>query len=58
MSNSSSEISYLLDKAVAGERLTPEEGLAILQSHDLTAIGAAANRVTERLHPEDRKSVV
>ena len=41
MSNSSSEISYLLDKAVAGERLTPEEGLAILQSHDLTAIGAA-----------------
>ena len=52
MSNSSSEISYLLDKAVAGVRLTPAEGLQILQSSDLTAIGAAANRVTERLHPE------
>ena len=41
----SSPISSLLDKAVAGERLTPEEGLAILKSHDLTAIGAAADAV-------------
>lgn len=52
MQTSSSPISPLLDKAVAGERLTPEEGLAILQSHDLTAIGAAADAVSKRLHPE------
>jgi cyclic dehypoxanthinyl futalosine synthase len=52
MSNSSSEISYLLDKAAGGGRLTPAEGLQLLQSADLTALGAAANRVTERLHPE------
>jgi cyclic dehypoxanthinyl futalosine synthase len=52
MLNSSSEISYLLSKAVSGERLTPAEGLALLQSHDLTAIGAAADAVTRRLHPE------
>ena len=52
MSILSSEISSLLEKAVAGERLTPEEGLALLQSHDLAAIGAAANAVTMRLHPE------
>ena len=52
MSTSSSEISSLLDKAVAGVRLTPEEGLTLLQSHDLAAIGAAANAVTMRLHPE------
>ncbi len=42
----------ILDKAVAGERISPNEGLALLESHDLTAIGAAANEVTKRLHPE------
>ncbi len=42
----------LLDKAVAGERLSREEGLAILESHDLAAIGRAADAVTRRLHPE------
>jgi cyclic dehypoxanthinyl futalosine synthase len=52
MLKSSSEISSLLEKAVAGDRLTPEEGLTILQSHDLAAIGAAADAVTRRMHPE------
>jgi len=52
MQISSSPISSLLDKAVAGERLTPEEGVALLKSHDLTAIGAAADAVATRLHPE------
>lgn len=42
----------LLDKAVAGDRLTPAEGLALLESHDLTALGAAADAVSRRLHPE------
>ena len=32
----------VLDKAVAGERLTSEEGLALLESHELAAIGSAA----------------
>ncbi len=45
-------ITSLLEKAVAGERLNPEEGLALLQSTDLTAIGQAADAVTRRLHPE------
>ena len=52
MLTSSSEISSLLEKAVHGERLSPEEGLALLKSHDLTAIGAAADAVTRRIHPE------
>lgn len=47
----SSDIARLLEKAVAGERLTPADGLRILESHDLVAIGAAANAVTKRLHP-------
>jgi cyclic dehypoxanthinyl futalosine synthase len=42
----------VLEKAVAGERLAPAEGLALLESHDLVAIGAAADAVTRRLHPE------
>lgn len=42
----------MLAKAIAGERLSPDEGLALLESHDLVAIGEAANAVTKRLHPE------
>ena len=45
-------VAKLLDKAVAGERLTPDEGLALLKSHDLAAIGRAADARTRRLHPE------
>jgi len=42
----------LLDKAVAGERLTPEEGLVLLRSSDLSALGKAADAVARRIHPE------
>ena len=48
----SSEITHILEKAVAGERLTPHDGLQLLESHDLTAIGQAADAVTRRMHPE------
>ena len=42
----------LLAKSVAGERLTPAEGLALLEGHDLLALGAGADAVVRRLHPE------
>src|SRR5882762_1616024 len=45
-------IDRILDKAIAGERLSPEEGLVLIQSHDLAALGRAADAVTRRLHPE------
>ncbi|MCA9128488.1 MAG: dehypoxanthine futalosine cyclase [Planctomycetales bacterium] len=45
-------IERILDKACAGERLSVEDGLALLQHHQLPAIGAAADRVTRRMHPE------
>lgn len=45
-------IDQILDKARAGERITPEEGVALLKHHDLTAIGSAANDVTNAKHPE------
>ncbi len=45
-------LASLLEKAVAGERLTPAEGLQLMESRDLTALGAAADAVSRRLHPE------
>src|SRR6476659_9382942 len=46
----------LLDKAVTGERLTPAEGLRLLESHDLAALGRAADAITRRLHPENYRT--
>lgn len=48
----SSDIAPVLEKAVAGERLSPAEGLSLIESHDLVALGRAADAVTRRLHPE------
>ena len=45
-------LTTILDKAVAGERLSPDEGVQLLRSHDLPALGMAADAVTRRLHPE------
>lgn len=41
-----------LDKALSGQRLAPADGLALLESRDLAALGRAADAVTRRLHPE------
>ncbi len=50
------EIRPILDKAIAGERISNSECLQLLQTHDLTAIGAAADAVTRRLHPESYRT--
>jgi cyclic dehypoxanthinyl futalosine synthase len=42
----------VLEKPVAGIRLTPEEGLRLLESFDLAALGEAADAVARRFHPE------
>ena len=47
-----SQVDGILSKAVAGDRLTPEDCLSLFQSHDLAAIGKASDAVTRRLHPE------
>src|SRR6266545_4316884 len=39
-------------KVAAGERLTPAEGVALLRDGDLLELGALADAVRERLHPE------
>ncbi|MFG0335143.1 MAG: radical SAM protein, partial [Maioricimonas sp. JB049] len=45
-------IAPILEKATAGERISADDAVSLLQSHDLTAIGQAADAVTRRLHPE------
>ena len=47
-----SNVAEILRRAVDGDRLTPEDGVALLRSHDLLAIGRAADEVCKRLHPE------
>jgi len=51
-----SDLQPLLDKAVAGERLTQDEGMRLLRSHDLPALGRAADMVARRLHPESYRT--
>lgn len=45
-------IASILDKSTRGERLTADDGLQLLRSRDLPALGQAADEVTHRLHPE------
>src|SRR5262245_54759439 len=47
-----SSLQVVLEKTIASDRLSPEDGLRLLESHDLAAIGAAADAVTRRLHPK------
>ena len=46
------DVQRLLDRAAAGERLTPDEGLLLLERAELNELGRAAQAVTRRLHPE------
>jgi len=47
-----SRIQHILDKSVAGQRLTYDEGCALLDCKDLNALGRAADLVSRRMHPE------
>ena len=55
-------INQILEKRIAapasdpGGRLTPEEGLSLLESTDLASIGCAADRFTRKLHPENYRT--
>lgn len=49
-------IAKLLEKSLAGERLTPEEGLQLLECHDLSALGGVADQISRRKHPENYRT--
>jgi cyclic dehypoxanthinyl futalosine synthase len=46
------DVDNILERAISGSRLSADEGLLLLESHDLAALGRAADAVTRRLHPE------
>ena len=45
-------IDTILAKTVAGQRITPAEGVELFACRDLHKLGCAAHAVTMRLHPE------
>ena len=45
-------IARLLDRAAAGGRLTREEAVRLIESHDLAALARAADATARRMHPE------
>ena len=49
-------VSNVLSRVLDGGRLSREEALILLESRDLTAIGSAANQITQRLHPESYRT--
>ncbi|HEY0049815.1 MAG TPA: cyclic dehypoxanthinyl futalosine synthase [Pyrinomonadaceae bacterium] len=48
-----SNIQPILDKALAGERLTAEDAAALLESNDFVRIGLAAHEIRMRKNPTD-----
>jgi cyclic dehypoxanthinyl futalosine synthase len=46
-----SDIQPILDRALAGERLTAGDCAALLESHDVARIGVAADEMRKRRHP-------
>jgi len=56
MVTSNQTVSSILGQVLDGQRLSKENALILLESRELAAIGAAANQMTERLHPESYRT--
>ena len=50
------QVPSILEQTLAGERLSPEHALQLLRHGDLATLGAAANAMTQRLHPENYRT--
>jgi cyclic dehypoxanthinyl futalosine synthase len=46
------QIDHILDRALQGERLGLEEGIALFESNEVEKIGHAANEIKNKWHPE------
>jgi len=53
-----SDVRDVLERALSGERLTVEDGVRLLESDDIFAIGAAANEIRERMNGNVTRYVV
>ena len=49
--NMPSQVREILDRALSGERLSASDCTDLLQSHDIAAIGDAADEIRQRRHP-------
>jgi len=49
-------IAELLQKAINGKRITPEEGLLLLEKADFLSLGDAANKICNKMHPESYRT--
>ena len=47
-----SGVQKILDKAIGGERITFDDGVALMERADLNSLGRTALAVRQRLHPE------
>ncbi|MDF2629375.1 MAG: 7,8-didemethyl-8-hydroxy-5-deazariboflavin synthase, CofH subunit [Symbiobacteriaceae bacterium] len=54
----STDIRPILDRRLAGGRLSLEETVALLKSNDLLALGQAADVIRKQLHPNDEVSFI
>ena len=52
MTESYSALDRIVTKVMAAQRLTADEGIALLKDADLLTLGELANTVRKRLHPE------
>ena len=48
-----SQVQEILDKTLAGERLSSGDCTTLLESYDVAAIGAAADKIRQRRHPDN-----
>ena len=48
----------ILERAVAGERITDEDAIELLRSRDLVSVGRAANEIRNRLHDPERVTFI
>jgi len=46
-------IQPILDRVLAGERMTIDECTLLLEAHDIARMGAAADEIRARRHPEN-----
>ena len=51
--NMPSEVKGILDRALSGERLSVDDCTELLLSHDVALIGAAADEIRQRKHPNN-----
>jgi len=51
-------VSVLLEKALAGERLSLEEGTVLLEEAELLELGRTADQIRQRLHPRGRVTYI